>query len=98
MCIRDSRKIDGDYYCFDEYGRMRTGWINVDGEDTIKSYRLMGSDGRMRTGWYSSTPPEDLEGDIFEDEVNWYYFSSKGEPYICLLYTSSACPTMRTPW
>ena len=30
------RKIDGDYYCFDEYGRMRTGWINVDGEDTIK--------------------------------------------------------------
>ena len=76
------RKIDGDYYCFDEYGRMRTGWINVDGEDTIKSYRLMGSDGRMRTGWYSSTPPEDLEGDIFEDEVNWYYFSSKGEPYM----------------
>ena len=76
------RKNDGDYYCFDEYGRMRTGWINVDGEDTIKSYRLMGSDGRMRTGWYSSTPPEDLEGDIFEDEVNWYYFSSKGEPYM----------------
>lgn len=79
----EMKKIDGEYYCFDEYGRMRTGWIHVGDEDGIEGYRCMDSSGKMRTGWYSTTAPEDLDidDDSFDDEVNWYYFSNKGVPY-----------------
>ena len=28
MCIRDSRKINGNYYTFID-GKMQTGWVNV---------------------------------------------------------------------
>lgn len=76
-------KIDGVYYCFDEQGRMQTGWVNMgdksDGD--FENYRLFADNGKVVTGWYSTEPPEDLEGD-FNDEVQWYYFSSNGVPKV----------------
>lgn len=76
-------KIDGTYYCFDETGRMQTGWVNMgdkaDGD--FENYRYFAANGKVQTGWYSINPPEDLEGD-FEDEVQWYYFSTSGIPKV----------------
>ena len=39
------QRINGRWYCFDEYGYMRTGWI-LDG-----SWYYCGSDGALVTGW-----------------------------------------------
>lgn len=74
-------KIDGVNYCFDETGRMQTGWVNMgdkaDGD--FENYRYFAENGKVQTGWYTAYPPEDLEGD-FNDEVQWYYFSTSGVP------------------
>ena len=36
-------------------------------------------DGTLRTGWYSTEPPEELLGE-YNHTVEWFYFSSTGEP------------------
>ncbi|MEG0812539.1 MAG: cell wall-binding protein [Clostridium sp.] len=76
-------KIDGTYYCFGEKGRMQTGWVNM-GDKTdgsFENYRFFNENGKVQTGWYSIKPPEDLEGD-FNDDVQWYYFSTSGIPKV----------------
>ena len=40
----------------------------------------MNEDGTVRTGWYSLEPPEALAGN-YNHLVEWFYFSSTGEPY-----------------
>lgn len=76
-------KIDGTYYCFDEYGRMQTGWVNMGdkADGNFENYRYFMDNGKVQTGWYSVEPPEDLEGD-FIDDVQWYYFSTSGVPKV----------------
>lgn len=75
-------KIDGVNYYFDEEGRMQTGWICVTGdENNFRDYRYLQDNGKLTVGWYSTYPPEDYDGDV-EDEVQWYYFESDGEPKV----------------
>lgn len=79
-------KIDGVYYCFDSEGRMQTGWVNMgDKEDgNFENYRYFTEDGKVKTGWYSIEPPDDEDSSAFDfdDEVQWYYFSSNGIPKV----------------
>ncbi len=85
-------KISGDYYCFDEYGRMMSGWVYIDGEpdeaksDSIDGWRYFAESGIANVsygaavkGWLSLLPPEDVQDEIGEDVV-WYYFESNGTP------------------
>lgn len=76
------KRIDGAYYCFDEYGAMQTGWVNLEDNDdgTLEGYRFYGSDGKAVTGWYSAEPPEELAG--YADDVDWFYFSRDGKPKV----------------
>lgn len=78
--------INGNKYCFDEYGRMMTGWVKVDDNKTpvIAGYKYyndsesIGTYGAAHVGWLSAYPPEDEEG--FSGDVEWFYFDSKGMP------------------
>lgn len=76
------KKIDGVRYAFDENGELVSGWMQISGGSNpgIKNYRYMNDDGTIRTGWYSLEPPEDLLGN-YNHLVEWFYFSSTGEPY-----------------
>lgn len=76
-------KVDGVYYCFDEQGRMKTGWVNMGdkADGSFENYRYFDQNGKVQTGWLSIEPPEDMEGD-FIDEVQWYYFSNSGIPKV----------------
>ncbi len=79
------KRIDGVYYCFNSYGAMQTGWVNVGsssaGSESIGSYRFYNSSGKSLTGWYSAAPPDELAGQ-YENEVEWFYFSSTGTPKV----------------
>ena len=46
-------KIDGQYYCFNTSGVMRTGWLteSADDDDDENSYYYCGQDGARVTGW-----------------------------------------------
>jgi len=76
--------IDGKRYAFDQYCRMRTGWVKL--EDTnpvvagLKFYHTdntMGTYGAAHTGWLSAYVPEAIDN---SGEVRWFYFDSKGRP------------------
>ena len=78
--------IGDNRYAFDEYGRMRTGWVKL--EDTspvIAGYKYyndtdkIGSFGAAHTGWLATEAPEGESG--FSSDTEWYYFDSKGKPY-----------------
>ncbi len=77
--------IEGSRYAFDEYGRMRTGWVKMsDREPAIAGYKYfndtadIGTFGAAHVGWLSAYPPEE---DYLGSEVVWYYFDGKGEPF-----------------
>ena len=85
-------KISGDYYCFDEYGRMMTGWVYLNGDvrsadsDSIEGWRYFAEKeisgatlGASIKGWLSLVPPEVIQDEIGEDVV-WYYFGVNGAP------------------
>ena len=85
-------KISGDYYCFDECGRMMTGWVYLNGdadhanEDSIEGWRYFAESGISGVtlgstvkGWLSLVPPAVIQDEIGEDVV-WYYFSANGTP------------------
>ncbi len=76
------KKIDGVRYAFDENGELVTGWIQITGKSnpSIKDFKYMNEDGTVRTGWYSIQPPDELLGN-YNNLVEWFYFSSTGEPY-----------------
>ena len=75
------KKIDGVRYAFNENGELVTGWVQTSGgsNPTIKNFKYMNEDGTLRTGWYSTEPPEELLGE-YNHTVEWFYFSSTGEP------------------
>ena len=75
------KKIDGVRYAFNENGELVTGWVQTSGDSnpTIKNFKYMNADGTVRTGWYSTEPPEELLGE-YNNTVEWFYFSSTGEP------------------
>ncbi len=77
------KKINGVYYCLDEYGAMQTGWVCVNGDESesIADYRYVDDNGQVRTGWYSVEPPEELR-DQYDYDVVWFYFSNKGVPQV----------------
>ncbi|MCI5793024.1 MAG: hypothetical protein MR011_07160 [Lachnospiraceae bacterium] len=77
--------INGLHYCFDEYGRLTTGWAKVkDATPKIAGYKYYNDDaslgvyGAAHTGWLSAYPPENED---LGSDVVWYYFDSKGTPY-----------------
>lgn len=85
-------KIDGKYYCFDEDGRMQTGWVYLEGDpenaskDTIENWRYFAESGIQNatlgasiTGWLSLNPPEQLQDNV-DEPVVWYYFEKDGTP------------------
>ena len=76
------KKIDGTRYAFNEKGELVSGWMQLAGgsNPTIKNFKYMNEDGTVRTGWYSLEPPEALAGN-YNHLVEWFYFSSTGEPY-----------------
>ncbi|MCD8084356.1 MAG: cell wall-binding protein [Clostridiales bacterium] len=77
------KKINGVWYCIDEDGAFQTGWVCVTGDesDDIEDYRMVDEDGVVKTGWYAAEPPENLQSN-YRYEVEWFYFDSKGEPYV----------------
>lgn len=79
----DTRKIDGAYYCFNGYGEMQTGWVDMSGNgesNNFSDYQYFGEDGKARSGWLSLEPPEHVSG--YEGEVEWFYFTKDGRPEI----------------
>ncbi|MBE5971587.1 MAG: cell wall-binding protein [Lachnoclostridium sp.] len=85
-------KISGDYYCFDEEGRMMTGWVYLPGDaekadsDSIEGWRYFAESGIANVtlgatvkGWLSLVPPDAIQNEIGDDVV-WYYFSANGTP------------------
>lgn len=76
-------KIDGTYYCFDENGAMQTGWVDMGNSSGFANYRYYQSNGQVQTGWLSTTPPEEDDYNLdLGSDVQWYYFSSNGEPKV----------------
>ena len=75
------RRVEGIKYCFDEEGRMQTGWVDLGTSENggITNYRYYNQDGSLRTGWYSLNPPLELENN-YERSVEWFYFASDGTP------------------
>lgn len=71
-------RIDNEYYCMNMDGALQYGWKNVTGESSITAYKYFLPSGKMVTGWYSAEPPRGLDGS--DDDVHWYYFSSRGVP------------------
>ncbi|MBQ6834281.1 MAG: cell wall-binding protein, partial [Lachnospiraceae bacterium] len=85
-------RINGDYYCFDETGKMQTGWVYLLGDpehapgDSIENWRYFAepeitnlTTGASVKGWLSLIPPEELS-DNMDDPVVWYYFEKDGTP------------------
>lgn len=75
-------QIDGNYYCFDDDGRMFTGWHYDD--DNVY---YLGEDGSRKTGWLCLEYDEDdepEEGDTGTagtagDDAKWFYFQASGK-------------------
>ncbi|HIX25315.1 MAG TPA: cell wall-binding protein [Candidatus Lachnoclostridium avicola] len=80
----DVHKIGDDYYCFNGDGEMQTGWVNMkdsqNAGSSIADYSYFGPDGRAKKGWLALYPPDELSG--YDGVVEWFYFSSKGEPEV----------------
>lgn len=87
-------KINGQYYCFDEYGIMQTGWVYLEGDpdsapaDSIENWRYFaGADisgatlGASIQGWLSLAPPERLQ-DNMDEPIVWYFFNKDGSPEV----------------
>ncbi len=78
------RKIGNSRFAFNDKGEMVTGWVRITSGGanggSIKNYKYYNSDGTIRTGWYSIDPPEAL-ADRYDNTVEWFYFSSSGEPH-----------------
>ena len=85
-------RINGDYYCFDEDGKMQTGWVYLLGDPerapggSIANWRYFAepeitnlTTGASVQGWLSLIPPEELSDDVNEPVV-WYYFEKDGTP------------------
>ncbi len=85
-------RIGGEYYCFDEYGRMMIGWVYFDGDlddadtDSIEGWRYFAESGIQNVtvgttvkGWLSLVPPDVLQSEV-SDDVVWYYFDEDGTP------------------
>lgn len=86
-------RIDGNYYCFDENGRMQTGWVYLKGDpenapsDSIEDWRYFAEEGIANVtvgtsvqGWLSLEAPERLQ-DSADEYIMWYYFEKKeGKP------------------
>ena len=85
-------RIDGQYYCFDEYGIMQTGWVYLNGDpdsapaDSIENWRYFATSeisgatlGTSIQGWLSLEAPERLQ-DNMDEPVLWYYFNKDGSP------------------
>ena len=76
-------KIGGKYYYFDGDGAMQTGWVDMGNSSGFANYRYYQSNGQVQTGWLSTTPPEDDDYNLdLGSDVQWYYFSSNGEPKV----------------
>ena len=76
-------KIGGKYYYFDGDGAMQTGWVEMGNSSGFANYRYYQSNGQVQTGWLSTTPPEDDDYNLdLGSDVQWYYFSSNGEPKV----------------
>ena len=85
-------KIDNKYYCFDMDGRMQTGWVYLEGDpdnaskDSIENWRYFAESGIQNatlgaaiSGWLSLNPPEQLQDNV-DEPVVWYYFEKNGTP------------------
>lgn len=85
-------RIDGNYYCFDECGRMMTGWVYTGGDpdhpngNSIEGWKYFAEAGIANVtygttvqGWLSLLPPDALQNEI-GDDVLWYYFEKNGTP------------------
>ena len=71
---------------------MQTGWVYLEGEpenaskDTIENWRYFAESGIQNatlgasiTGWLSLNPPEQLQDNV-DEPVVWYYFEKDGTP------------------
>ena len=74
-------KIDGQHYCFNTSGVMRTGWLTetADDDDDEYSYYYCGKDGARVTGWQWLEIPEGWMdnsdvADYVQDHGQYAYF------------------------
>ena len=82
IITKDNRKINGNFYFFEESGAMQTGWIH-----SSEGWYLTDQDGAAQTGWQyvnGNWYYLDDENYILEEsnwrKINgdWYYFRSGG--------------------
>ena len=83
------QRIDGQYYCFNASGVMRTGWLTETAEeaDEDDSYYYCGEDGARVTGWqYLEIPESWSDDEDVEDYISqhgtayaWFYFNRNGK-------------------
>ena len=77
------KRIEGNNYCLDTDGAMLTGWVCVTGDDSdsLEDYCFTDENGHVCTGWYAAQPPDMLDAS-YDNDVEWFYFSSKGIPKV----------------
>lgn len=102
-CLRgiNGKTIDGKKYCFDQNGRMMSGWVLDDywvtrtasGSDAViyqYTYYGNGADGSLVNGWIREEPPEGVGSDgDFHD-----YYLKNGKP--CSVFKPDGGGDLRT--
>ena len=92
LCNSGNNSTEYKWYCFDENGSMRTGWINNSQDPSVWYYvseKKDASEGSMQTGWV--TDPKDGRKYYLDPATGvmcsgwqkigseWYYFGQPGD-------------------
>ncbi len=92
LCNSGNNSTEYKWYCFDENGSMRTGWINDSQDPSVWYYvseKKDASEGSMQTGWV--TDPKDGRKYYLDPATGvmcsgwqkigsvWYYFGQPGD-------------------
>ena len=74
------KKINGQYYTFDENGIMRAEWQSAASSTASKAkYYSDVDNGSRKKGWYQAVPAEWInKGDHEDESLKWYYGDSDG--------------------
>ena len=83
LADKDSRKINGRKYRFNEYGAAEFDWFADPAlASSANGGRYYSTEEQcwLATGWFKAIPDEDIDPEGYEDdEEYWYYADSSGE-------------------
>lgn len=82
---KDSKKINGRKYRFDENGAAHFDWWSTPGNAVSSSsnmYYNSEDQAWLATGWFHTVPSEEVDPEAHnDDEAYWFYADSNGELY-----------------